>query len=56
MTEYLAVDGSTIGPGVAGCGPLNVDAPPSGHGRLTMIEGAGHFPHDASEPGREVPA
>jgi pimeloyl-ACP methyl ester carboxylesterase len=53
MTEYLAVEGSTIGYGVAGSAPLTVDALASGHGRLTMIEGAGHLPHDQF-PGQVV--
>jgi hypothetical protein len=53
MTEYLAVDGSTIGYEVAGSGPLTVDALAPGHGRLTMIEGAGRFPYDQF-PGQVV--
>jgi hypothetical protein len=53
MTEYLAVDGSTIGYEVAGSGPLTVDALPSGRGRLAMIEGAGHSPH-GQFPGQVV--
>ena len=46
MTEYPAVDGSRIVYEVAVSGPPTVDALRSGHGRLTMIEDAGHFSHD----------
>jgi hypothetical protein len=53
MTEHLAVDGNTIAYEVAGSGPLIVDALPSGLGRLAMIEGAGHSPHDQF-PGQVV--
>ena len=53
MTEYLAAEGNTIACEVAGSGPLIVDALPSGRGRLAMIEGAGHYPHDQF-PGRVV--
>jgi hypothetical protein len=53
MTEYLAVDGTMTAYEVAGSGPpLIVGALPCGRGRLTMIEGAGHSPHEF--PGQVV--